>query len=80
VVVFRPLDYVFFRWLLINRSVYLVPLHNIGKTTLETYLLQHHLWLSSNAKSVPLLQPVQFLSDGLGAGRVNLSSLAFNFT
>lgn len=32
-------------------------LHTIGKTTLETYLLQHHLWLTSNAKSLLILIP-----------------------
>ncbi|GMI46753.1 hypothetical protein TrCOL_g1699 [Triparma columacea] len=32
-------------------------LHTIGKTTLETYLLQHHLWLTSNAKSLLVLLP-----------------------
>ena len=32
-------------------------LHEIGKTTLETYLLQHHIWLTSNAKSLLTLLP-----------------------
>ena len=45
--------YVYFRnltpWL---RSVYMASLHNIGKTTLETYLMQHHVWLTSNAKTL----------------------------
>ena len=32
-------------------------LHEIGKTTLETYLMQHHIWLTSNAKSLLTLIP-----------------------
>jgi len=39
------------------RSHFLGPLEIIGKTTLETYLLQHHLWLTSNAKSLLTLIP-----------------------
>ena len=31
--------------------------HNVGKTTLETYLMQHHIWLTSNAKSLLILVP-----------------------
>ena len=31
--------------------------HNVGKTTLETYLMQHHIWLTSNAKSLLILIP-----------------------
>eukprot|EP00535_Pseudo-nitzschia_heimii_P008005 CAMPEP_0197179866 /NCGR_PEP_ID=MMETSP1423-20130617/4671_1 /TAXON_ID=476441 /ORGANISM="Pseudo-nitzschia heimii, Strain UNC1101" /LENGTH=986 /DNA_ID=CAMNT_0042629847 /DNA_START=46 /DNA_END=3006 /DNA_ORIENTATION=- len=32
-------------------------LHQIGKTTLETYLMQHHIWLTSDAKSLLTLIP-----------------------
>jgi len=32
-------------------------LHQIGKTTLETYLMQHHIWLTSDAKSLLILIP-----------------------
>jgi hypothetical protein len=32
-------------------------LHDIGKVTLETYLLQHHVWLTSNAKTLLVLLP-----------------------
>ena len=39
------------------RAWYSQPLHELGKTTLETYLLQHHLWLSSNAKSLLTIVP-----------------------
>jgi hypothetical protein len=28
-----------------------------GKTTLETYLLQHHIWLTSNAKTLLTIVP-----------------------
>eukprot|EP00618_Florenciella_parvula_P036170 CAMPEP_0119507424 /NCGR_PEP_ID=MMETSP1344-20130328/27320_1 /TAXON_ID=236787 /ORGANISM="Florenciella parvula, Strain CCMP2471" /LENGTH=569 /DNA_ID=CAMNT_0007544057 /DNA_START=102 /DNA_END=1808 /DNA_ORIENTATION=+ len=52
------LVYVYLRnmtpWL---RSVYLGPLHSIGKTTLETYLMQHHIWLTSNAKTLVTIIP-----------------------
>lgn len=50
--------YIFIRnltpWL---RGHTLELLHQIGKTTLETYLMQHHIWLTSNAKSLLVLIP-----------------------
>jgi len=39
------------------REWYLHPLHNIGKVTLETYLMQHHVWLTSNAKTILNIVP-----------------------
>jgi hypothetical protein len=56
---FIPLiTYIYFRnltpWL---RNHSLDLLHQIGKTTLETYLMQHHIWLTSNAKSLLTLIP-----------------------
>jgi hypothetical protein len=56
---FVPLiTYIYFRnltpWL---RNHTLELLHQIGKTTLETYLMQHHIWLTSNAKSLLTLIP-----------------------
>jgi hypothetical protein len=30
---------------------------HVGKTTLETYLLQHHIWLTSNAKTLLTIVP-----------------------
>lgn len=39
------------------RSYSLDLLHQIGKSTLETYLMQHHIWLTSNAKSLLTLIP-----------------------
>lgn len=42
------------------RSYSLHLLHEIGKTTLETYLMQHHIWLTSNAKSLLTLIPGMF--------------------
>mmetsp|Transcript_26366 Transcript_26366/g.72453 ORF Transcript_26366/g.72453 Transcript_26366/m.72453 type:complete len:1010 (-) Transcript_26366:383-3412(-) len=50
--------YIYFRNLtpfLRNHSLDL--LHQIGKTTLETYLMQHHIWLTSDAKSLLTLVP-----------------------
>jgi hypothetical protein len=32
-------------------------MHELGKTTLETYLLQHHIWLTTNAKTLLTLVP-----------------------
>lgn len=52
------LTYLYFRnltpWL---RSIHLGVLATIGKYTLETYLMQHHVWLTSNAKTVLVFVP-----------------------
>ena len=49
---FIPLiTYIYFRNLTPTlRSHSLDLLHQIGKTTLETYLIQHHIWLTTDAK------------------------------
>lgn len=39
------------------RTRFLGPLHSIGKITLETYLMQHHVWMSGNAKKVLVFVP-----------------------
>lgn len=39
------------------RTHYLEPLHSLGKITLETYLMQHHIWLNGNAKTVLVFIP-----------------------
>jgi len=56
---FIPLiTFVYFRNLTPTlRSYSLDLLHQIGKTTLETYLMQHHIWLTSDAKSLLTLIP-----------------------
>lgn len=56
---FVPLiTYIYFRNLTPTlRSYSLDLLHQIGKTTLETYLMQHHIWLTSDAKSLLILVP-----------------------
>jgi N-acetylneuraminate 9-O-acetyltransferase len=56
---FIPLiAYIYFRNLTpFLRNHTLELLHQIGKTTLETYLMQHHIWLTSNAKSLLTLVP-----------------------
>ena len=52
------LSYVFFRNITPGvRSAVSESLHDLGKTTLETYLLQHHIWLSSNAKTLLNIVP-----------------------
>lgn len=52
------LAYIYFRNLTpYLRSRTLDLLHQIGKTTLETYLMQHHIWLTSDAKSLLTLIP-----------------------
>ncbi len=50
--------YIFFR----NCTPYVrgfvsMSMHDLGKTTLETYLLQHHIWLTSNAKTLLTIVP-----------------------
>ena len=64
---FVPLvTYIFLRNLTSTmRSYSMEFLHEIGKTTLETYLMQHHIWLSSNSKTVLTFLP--------GWPRVNLA-------
>ena len=50
--------YIFFRNITpAVRSGVSMSLHDLGKTTLETYLLQHHIWLTSNAKTLLTLVP-----------------------
>lgn len=50
--------YIFFRNLTPGiRSKVSMSLHDLGKTTLETYLLQHHIWLTSNAKTLLTIVP-----------------------
>lgn len=52
------LSYIFLRNLTPSmRTRYLEPLHSLGKITLETYLMQHHVWLTSNAKTLLVFLP-----------------------
>ncbi|GKY95115.1 hypothetical protein MPSEU_000475400 [Mayamaea pseudoterrestris] len=64
------ITYVFLRNLTPRlRSHSLELLHQIGKTTLETYLMQHHIWLTSDAKTLLTLIPgwpkINFLVVGV---------------
>ncbi|CAN0020669.1 unnamed protein product, partial [Choristocarpus tenellus] len=57
-VVIPVLTYIFLRNLTPGlRTHYLEPLHSLGKITLETYLMQHHVWLTSNAKTLLVVVP-----------------------
>jgi len=52
------LTYIYFRNISVYfRSYHMGLLHFLGKYTLETYLLQHHVWLTSNAKTLLTLIP-----------------------
>jgi len=51
------------------RSYTMELIHEIGKTTLETYLMQHHIWLTSNSKTILVLIP--------GWPRVNLALVTY---
>ena len=51
-------SYIFFRNITpFVRSSVSMSFHDLGKTTLETYLLQHHIWLTSNAKTLLTIVP-----------------------
>jgi hypothetical protein len=51
-------SYIFFRNITPSvRSSVSMSFHDLGKTTLETYLLQHHTWLTSNAKTLLTVVP-----------------------
>ena len=39
------------------RSYSMELLQEIGKTTLETYLMQHHIWLTSDSKTILVFLP-----------------------
>jgi len=68
---FIPLvTYIFLRNLTPRiRSYSMELLHEIGKTTLETYLMQHHIWLTSNSKTILVFLP--------GWPRVNLALVTY---
>lgn len=52
------ISYIFFRNITPTvRSGVSMSMHDLGKTTLETYLLQHHIWLTSNAKTLLTIVP-----------------------
>ena len=52
------LAYIYFRNLTPGMRIwYSGILHELGKITLETYLMQHHIWLTSNAKTLLVLVP-----------------------
>ena len=64
------------------RSWHCVLLSTMGTYTLETYLLQHHLWLSSNAKSLLVLIPQSYYLNAVvvSALFLFLSRRAFTIT
>lgn len=55
---FPMMAYIFLRNITVGaRSYFLYYLGEMGKITLETYLMQHHIWLTSNAKTLLVLVP-----------------------
>jgi hypothetical protein len=64
------LTYIYLRNFTPNMRSYSMELmSNIGKTTLETYIMQHHIWLTSNAKTILVFFP--------GWPRVNLALVTY---
>lgn len=53
------------------RSHSMELLEEAGKTTLETYLMQHHIWLTSNSKTVLVFVP--------GFPRLNMLLVTFGY-
>lgn len=52
------LTYIYFRNICpLFRRYHLGLLASVGKVTLETYLMQHHIWLTSNAKTLLVFIP-----------------------
>lgn len=69
------ISYIFFRNITPQiRSYVSMSMHTLGKTTLETYLLQHHIWLTSNAKTLLTIIP------GLPYVNFIFASILFYFT
>merc|ERR1719247_3662407 len=65
------LGWIFFRNLTLScRQRYLGLLAEAGKITLETYLLQHHLWMTSSAKSLLVFLPGWPLANYLAVSAV----------
>mmetsp|Transcript_3255 Transcript_3255/g.4927 ORF Transcript_3255/g.4927 Transcript_3255/m.4927 type:complete len:540 (-) Transcript_3255:336-1955(-) len=67
------IGYIFLRNCSITlRSYHLELLTQMGKITLETYLMQHHIWLTSNAKTLLVFIPGAPLVNFLAVSAVYL--------